>query len=129
MDGVDTNYMLDDWITRRPIFTTKNHDLHGISKIAGWYIPGEMETCTSTDIVENEDDYAVKLSVGMMIILGQESALPDQILTLKEAFIALFRSNIDPKDGYLNGVKFVVKNMINNDFSFGSQLLRTNAPN
>lgn len=49
MNGIETDYILDDWLTRYAIPTTKNAELDKSNKIVGPNLSGEMITCSSAD--------------------------------------------------------------------------------
>lgn len=52
LSGIESNYMADDWLSRRSILTTKNAEVEEINKVLRAFIPGNMRSYTSTNTVK-----------------------------------------------------------------------------
>lgn len=68
--------MVDDWITRCTILITGNAVLEEMNTIVVAYIPGELKTGSSADIVENDDENVLRYEVEMLNTLSHRSTLP-----------------------------------------------------
>lgn len=77
--------MLNEWLTRGAILTTKNTELEEIRKIIGAYIQGRMRSHTNADTVDTENENALRDAMELNNF-SHRSALPDPVLSIKRVY-------------------------------------------
>lgn len=109
--SIETNSMLDNWLTRCTSPALKNANFEELSGIRGAYILDKMRTFTSKYIVHNEDQNAQRYPMEMLNTLSHGQALPGHMLSPKKGFVVMLFHDLDPKNVHLNGKRYVVENM------------------
>lgn len=106
--------MIGDWLTARPIPTTKNTERKEMNEIVGAYIPGEMRNFTSANTVEIENKNRPRCLTKMLNIFSQVSGLSDHLPNPKKGSIVLLLCKLDTRKEHVNGPRFVVESMTTN---------------
>lgn len=73
---MQTNYMLDEWLTMGVILTKKNAKLDENNRSVGVYTQGRMRSYKSANVGESQDKNALRCPMKMLNTLNLGSALP-----------------------------------------------------
>lgn len=105
--------MVDDWLTRRCILTTKYAELEEVIAIAGLYIPGKMRMFTFAKTVENENRIALKYPMKILNTLSQTSAFLNELLRHSNEFIVVHLCNLNAGIRNVTGTWYIGDYMTN----------------
>lgn len=82
--NVDTNCMIEGWLTRRIILTATNAELEEIHTIAWAYILGELKSLSTRHAVDQDNKNAMRCPMEIQNMRRHGTALPDYPLSLKK---------------------------------------------
>lgn len=68
-----------------------------------------MRNFITADTVENENKNALRNPMKMLNALKHGSTLVEDMISLKKSFIAMLLHKLYPRNGHLNGTKYIVK--------------------
>lgn len=114
--GLEKGYANGTWLTSRVILATTNANLRSLNDAVGDRFPGKYRTYRSADSANSDNpelQKAMELTYPQELLNSVEtgSSLPEHLLRIKKGFIVMLLRNIRPRDGHVNGTRYVVENM------------------
>lgn len=120
--NLSSNFSDEEWFLQRAVLTTWNERLCDLNVRIGSSIHGTLQEFLNADSVDKAKVCKLNYSFQLLSSNAISAALPDHELSLKRWYVDKLLQNYQPKNGHVDGSRYVVESKTNNLFSSTSSI-------
>ena len=101
-----------NWLAGRAVLATTNREVESLNQVVSDMIPGEYQTFSSADTLENSEDL-LRYNTEYLNTLSP-NGFPSHVIRIKPGTPLMLLRNINPREGLCNGTRLLFRRAINN---------------